>query len=250
MSDAPLWRKVPLGHNSAMAAKDAPLNVFIGFIPEASRKDALEFAAGVAAKHCTSPENAYFGVTAWKGGFAYEVQEGGRGKQLLPSILAEFDRTENAEDGEAVREAFIHAGMRTVKVSRTARGVASVLLPEDQVVPQSAFVRAGKNLEPWLPSKTNVFLSGAAVFVIGALVLLFGYQTRVHPYGEMPAKKVEKATLDSYPVSQLPAMTDLARANRLVTGLSYSSGEWHVLSEDQSQRAASEALVNKKGARP
>lgn len=220
------------------AAIGTPLKVFIGFIPEATQKDASEFAAGIAAKHCAAPENSYYGLVPWKGGFAYEVHEGGPGKQMLPSILNEFDRTEADAEIEAVKHAYIHAGMRTVKVNRTPGGVASVLLPEDQQHPQSAFVQLGKNLTPWLPRKTGVLISGAAMLAVGAAVLVAASLGRIQPYMPPPPKKIEKVSLNELPIGQMQTMFDLAQKNKLVTGVTYKDGKWTVLSEDAAEPAS------------
>lgn len=235
---------------AADKAASAPLKSFIGFIPEATRKDAQEFAAGIAAKHCTSPENSYYGVTDWRGGFAYEVHEGGPGKALLPSILAEFDRTADLEDVEPVKHAYIHAGMRTVKVNQTQNGVASVLLPEDQQHPQSEFVKPGKNLQPWLPRKTNVLFSGAAVFVVGALVLTWANNGRIQPYEAPPPKKIEKVSLDALPISQMARMFELSQQNKLVTGVSMANGTWDVIHEDKPDPNAAAAAPAEPGVKP
>lgn len=232
MTKHKLKLKVP---KRAPVIVEPPLRVLVGFIPETSERDAVEFALGVAGRHCTAIDNSMYQVFKWQGGYAYEVHEGGSGNSLLPAVLAEFDRKVSPSELEAGAAppavvAFLAAGLRGLKVSRTPTGFAAVALPEDQEVVQSEFVQPGKSLRAVTPRRYGMLISGAIVMGLGALAFISANLGRIQPYEAPPAKVVVTPNIDNLPLGQLPDMLSKMEQGATVTGLEYKAGKWTIAS--------------------
>jgi hypothetical protein len=201
-----------------------------GFIPEASRKDALEFAEGVARKHCMAPDNSFFGVIAWRGGYAYEVQEGGGGYGLLASVLAEFDKDPGDPENPPATVAYVQTHVRMAKISRTNTGLGAVALPEGQTTQlhQSEFVRAGARLSPMVPDRTAVLVSGVAFLALTSAVFMFASWGRIQPYAKPGPTTVLKAvaTVERLPIGQLAG---ILAGGAPVIKIEFKNNKWEVL---------------------
>jgi hypothetical protein len=148
-----------------------PLQLFIGFLPEAEAKDAREYAFGVAERNATNPISALYGVFPYNGGFAYEVHEGGHGKSYLPTVIEYFQSLGPFNPGEASM-AHIRTASRIVQVERTRQGLVAFLLPEKDETPQSEWLKPGKALKPAISLKKGMLGAGAGVFIMGAAAMI------------------------------------------------------------------------------
>lgn len=209
---------------------EPPLRLLAGFIPEASRKDALEFAEGVARKHCMAPDNSFFGVISWRGGYAYEVQEGGAGYGLLASVLAEFDKEPVDSAHPPVTVAYVQTHVRMAKVTRTNTGLGAVALPEGQTaqLQQSEFIQAGARLAPMVPNRTAVLVSGVVFLALASAVFMFASWGRIQPYAKPGPTVVLKATatVERLPIGQLAG---ILAGGETVTKIEFKNNKWVVL---------------------
>lgn len=69
-----------------------PIQVLIGWIGDAARKDVIAHARGLAEDQLASLENTWISMAPFRGGFFYEIHEGGAGRAYLPGLIEQLDR--------------------------------------------------------------------------------------------------------------------------------------------------------------
>ena len=101
-----------------------PSNIFIGFLSDGKKKDALAYVKSIIVRNIDA-ETAFYQFIPWRGGFLYEIHEGGEGTGTLNSILKYWD--ENNQN-----EVILPTGNpeRNLKVIQGINSVSSLLLPE------------------------------------------------------------------------------------------------------------------------
>lgn len=205
---------------------ELPVRVLVGYLPDVSLRDALEYASGIANKHIDNLSFAYFDAHPWDRGYAYEVHEGGSGKAFLPSVLEHFKQLGpfSAKDDN---QAFIRTGTRTVQIERQADGLSAVLLPEANKRETSSWLRAGATMRPAINKRTGVLVAGAVVFVTGfAAMLGASVITRIQPYAP-PMEPVEVSVdYGRLPLSQVDVLRRKLEQGEYVTAMRYERGRW------------------------
>lgn len=212
-ADIEAWRK---------GVKGRPVNVFIGFLANASKKDAVKYAIGVASRNASSFENTGYAIHRWNGGWAYEVHEGGPQRAYLPAILRFFDsQGEHAPLDDLV--VTIATAGRMVRVERTHTGLTGFLMPESFVGEQTEWLEPGPRLKPAASVRLGVLAAGGAVFGTGFLALIAAMMLR-------PDAPVVTAQKQDIPYDQLPISTwsSLLQASSrgYVNALQYANGKY------------------------
>lgn len=208
------------------ARQELPVRVLVGYLPDVSLRDALEYASGIANKHIDNLSFAYFDAHPWDRGYAYEVHEGGSGKAFLPSVLEHFKQLGpfSAKDDN---QAFIRTGTRTVQIERQADGLSAVLLPEANKRETSSWLRAGATMRPAINKRTGVLVAGAVVFVTGFAAMLGASAiTRIQPYAP-PMEPVEVSVdYGRLPLSQVDVLRRKLEQGEYITAMRYERGRW------------------------
>jgi hypothetical protein len=201
-----------------------PTQLFFGYLPGVSKRDATQYAIGVAHRNAINVVNAVYGVFSWEGGWAYEVHEGGSKLALLPAILKYFDRESSADlDTLAVH---LQTAQRAVKVQRTRTGVAAFLMPEGFSAAQTPGLESSGALAPAIPLRTGVTAVGMVLFGTGFLAMMIVLWKRPDP-PPLPNTDHDPIRYERLPISQWPALLSAAAAG-YVDSLEYSGGQWKI----------------------
>jgi hypothetical protein len=204
--------------------KGRPSQVFIGFLPDVTKKDAIAFAIGVAQRHSSNLVNTAYAVYPHNSGWAYEVHEGGPRRGYLPRILKEF---EEQTGGPITDESLvtIETAQRRVRVERTQTGLTAFLMPERFRASQTPWLEPGPRLEPAVPLRGALVAFGAMIFVTGFLALVATLMTRPAP---MPLNAAAKVAVpyESLPISQWAKLVETYSKGGVVDSLRWRRGQW------------------------
>jgi hypothetical protein len=202
-----------------------PVRVVIGYLPEVTERDALEYAVGLAEKHFEQIGMSYFDAFKYGSGYAFEAHEGGSGKAYVPEIIRYFDSKGLFRPGEDVK-AVIRTATRAVEVQRTREGLAAIILPERDETPPSDWLQPTGKMQPAIHKRTGFLMVGAALFTTGFIAMIFtSMLTRFQEYEAAPDPVVQRID-----ISQLPNQkwSELAAtpADKIVRALRYRHNRW------------------------
>lgn len=214
-------------------SKGRPTEIFIGFLPDVSKKDALSFAIGVANKHCTNITNTAYAVYKYSSGWAYEVHEGGPRRAYLPKILDKFAE----QAGGPIHEedaVVIETAQRRVRIERTQTGLTAFLMPESFTAEQTSWLEPGPKLKPVVSLRVWLIGLGALLFVTGFITLVTTLATRPTPPPlNAPARRA--LPYASLPISQWHPMVATYDRGSAISALRFRHNQWFI----QTQRTAS-----------
>jgi hypothetical protein len=205
---------------------------WFGYIPRASRADALAYAAAWAEKYIEAPAAVGAYLHRYLDGYLFELQERGIGKRAwLPSILQVWDTQRERGEPEQVYLALD----RTIEGTRTGDRIGFIVLPEGS--PKSpttpGLVANGpilKSLRPErdaLASSVQIFMTASVLVLIGSLSLRLAFPPKSadHPI-IAPAGPVSMIRL---PIGQWPSLMAIARRGGYVTKMQYQGSTWQIL---------------------
>lgn len=230
-----------------------PIRIMIGYLPNVSKKDAIEYARGWVARYFDAIDQSYVHVQPYLDGFAFEIHEGGLGKAYLPSVLKLIS------EGEKVN---IPTATRMTQITVAESGLVTLMLPEDVDVEPTPGVSTGPSMRPYQGDARAWLVAGGGVFVIGMLVLALGaavwnasqsfYQlgmgslsgtdainTTIKLTREPNAPKTSPlARLQQLPVAQWQKITETVTDGQYVTALRFKNNVWRF---DQAERVIEQA---------
>ena len=217
-------------------SKGRPTQVFIGFLPDVSKKDAVSFAIGVANKHCNNIVNTAYAVYNHSAGWAYEVHEGGPRRGYLPKILKVFEE----QAGGPIREedaVVIDTAQRKIMVERTQLGLTAFLMPESFQRPQTSWLEPGGKLKPVVPLRVWFIALGGLIFLSGFVTLITALATRPTP---APLNAPARVALpySQLPISQWQPLVATYERGSVISALRWEHGQWLI----QTKRAHSQAV--------
>jgi len=219
--DVDAWRK---------GTKGRPSQVFIGYIMSPSKRDAIQYAIGVAQRNAVNVVNTGYAVFPWRDGWAYEVHEGGPMRAYLPSILRFYDgQGEHAKPEDLI--VYIETGRRMVRVERAHEGLTAFMMPEAFSAPQTEWLEPGPKLKPAAPVLLGAVAVGGAIFATGFLAMVLAFIKRPEP--PILESKRPEIRFEQLPVSQWSTLLSAA-SNGYVDALEYSNGEWKISRAAQS----------------
>lgn len=210
-SDLDAWRK---------GAKGRPAQIFIGFLANATKRDAVRYAIGVAERNSMNFASTTYAVFRWNDGWAYEVHEGGPNRAYLPSILKYFDaQGEHARLDELV--ATIATAHRYVRVERTHTGLTGFLMPETYEGEQTQWLEPGVRLKQAAPVRLGVLAAGGVIFGTGFIALLVSLMLRP----DAPVLSAERQVIpyEQLPISLWPTLVR-ASSEGYVHAMQFSTG--------------------------
>lgn len=203
----------------------APIRVVIGFLPEVTERDALEYAVGIAEKHFEQVGMSYFDAFKYGNGFAFEAHEGGTGKAYLPEIIRYFDAQGAFRPGEDVG-AVIRTATRSVEVQRTRDGLVAVILPERDATPTSDWLEPTSSMQPAINKRTGFLVVGAALFTTGFIAMIItSMLTRYQEYDPAPEPVRHRIEAGLLPIQQWSRI-EAVPAGSFVKALRYRNGRW------------------------
>lgn len=202
-----------------------PIRLIIGYLPEVSRRDAIEFAQGIASKYFDQQGLTYYGAFEHDNGFIYEVQEGGDGRGYAPAI-AEYFSTLGPFDSQRVDCVVIATATRKAQVQRQREGLSCILLPQSSAVEPTDWLVPSLPLEPALNRRTLFFKVGCFMLASGlAAMVSTGFFFRLQDFEPPPEVKPEVISAATLPRSQWARIASLP-SNTYVKSLRYKNGRW------------------------
>ena len=158
----------------APPAGEHPVHLLMGYLSGVSRKDALEYARGLAGKYFLRTDMSFVAVYRYADGYVYELQEGGTGKGYFPAMLQA-----KKQAGDADYVACLPTAERRVRVILGNAALQCLLLPfadtsEISPLHPSGSMTSVDNLGYGLVAAASVvFVSGfAALLLAGTLFRL------------------------------------------------------------------------------
>ncbi|MCE6959713.1 hypothetical protein LAZ40_11850 [Cereibacter sphaeroides] len=207
-----------------------PIQVLIGWLGDTSLKDVLEHARGFAADHLETLETAWFLALPFRGGYIFEVHEGGSGMGYLPDVVEELTR-----DPEQV--VWIPSGTalnRVLTVRITEERVYSSILTESESAMvrasgQEPLERAGR-MTPLVPKGVKVLALGASLAAIGTVTLLVAaVHSGLVGQQPLPSRPFNGKVL---PHSQIVQLAGNIHNDRWVSRIVFEDGQWRADFED------------------
>lgn len=204
-----------------------PIQILMGYLPEVSERDALEYAMGVADKYVTQVGLAFYAATKFGGGYIYEVHEGGSGKAYGPELVRHF-----AEAGpfqaDSPQVVHIKTAQRMVEVTRERESIGVVLLPDDTSVQVPEWLRPKKAMTPGIPRRKGMLYAGIGLAVSGTLAAgLTGAYFRLQGYAPAPAQPVVAVSSDVLPSQQWAHVRAVPLAGgEYIKALRFKNGAW------------------------
>lgn len=182
--------------------KTLPYRLILGQIPDTTQKDARAYARGLVERYFTAVKNSYVNIRKYKGGFYYEVHEGGPGESLLDWVLKQLDAPveeagstesetpeaapegssgQSDKDAEPVidtsREVLIRTGECGVIIARDDQGVLyTVEVPQESMegMEFAEAVEFGKKITPFDDSGTRFLYVSTVFMALGILMAAMG----------------------------------------------------------------------------
>lgn len=229
--------------------------VWLGYIPRASRTDALAYTAAWAEKYIEAPAAVGAYLHRYLDGYFFELQERGIGKKAwLPSILRVWDAQQ--ERGEP--EKIFLALDRTIEGTRNGDRIGFIVLPEgaSQHSTTPGLAADGPSLGSLRPerdalaSSVRLFLFAGILVLIGSLWLrvVFPPKTEV----TQPAPTTSPISVIRLPIGQWPNLVAIARRGGYVTELQYQNSTWRIQQSmaEQTQSGAATTVSAKHSGPP
>lgn len=212
--DVENWRK---------GIKGRPAQVFIGFLSDASKKDAIRYAIGVAEQNAVSFVNAAYAVFPWNGGWAYEVHEGGPFRAYLPAILRFFDgQGEHTKPEDML--VTISTARRSVRVERTHTGLISFQMPEHFEGEQTPWLEPGPRLKAAAPVRLGVLGFGGAILGTGFLAMIAALMVR--PDAPVIQAKKQDIPYEHLPISLWETLVNIYQSGKYVNAMQFADGKY------------------------
>ncbi|WP_018234203.1 hypothetical protein [Thioalkalivibrio thiocyanodenitrificans] len=145
--------------------KQLPIRYIAGHMPGLSVKDGTAFVHAYIERNIDAIDATGYWVQKYEDGILYEIQEGGKGRALLPSILKKL-QTEDA--------VIIPTSTRQVRLGFTERGFQCLLLPESSVEEETPGIKGGPKLKPAKGDAKGWVISGGVLVTLGLIVAISG----------------------------------------------------------------------------
>lgn len=223
-AEKPQKKKKKKKDRQAVASGNPPITVVLGFVPEATRNDALQHAAGYAEDHLDAPENAWLALSEFKDGYFFELHEGGDGLAYLPQITEQLNT-----DPEAI--VWIPSGSklnRALTVEMVSGLPYATILTEEE----SSRIRAsGQSSLPRTGKMTRLVKKGERALAIGISIAVLSVITLAGAawYGAKVDQQpiiLTKYNAEILPHGQIVELSSAMRDDRWVSRIVFEEGQW------------------------
>lgn len=201
------------------AHPDLPIALHVGYLPHINKRDATARVQGLIRRQIVAPEVAYWYLRKQDDGYAYEVQEGGRGRAYLPGIMDALDRDPDAS-------IVLRTTSRAVRISRVDGAPASVVLPED-AEPEFSDLTPTARMQPFAPTGFGPLATAGVFFGFAAVGFLLSLLVAGYVSDQWQATSEDSfiTTVDNLPLSHWPKGLS---PDEYVTKVQFSGGNWTV----------------------
>lgn len=201
-----------------------PISVVLGYIPDTSRKDAMQHAKGYAEDHLDAIENAWVALQAFRDGFIFELHEAGDGKAYLPEIVENLNT-----DPEMI--VWFPSGSklnRVVTVEMVNGYPYPTILTEEESTAvrasgQTALGRSGK-MERLVKKGEKMLFAGVTLAVVSATALLGSVWYGIGVDQQPVSFRTYNA--DILPHGQIVTLSEALRDDRWVSRIVFENGQW------------------------
>jgi hypothetical protein len=206
--------------------KAVPIRMLIGYLPNASERDALEYTLGLVYKHFTQIGISHYDVFPYQDGFVYEAQEGGNGRAYTPAILSKFDSS-GPYNPAIPCSIVIATSTRLVQIQRNRVGLEAVWLPEGASTTPTPDIVDSVELRPVINKRTGFLVASATLFLTGFIAMIIsGIAFRLQPY-DTPTTKEESITYASLPIGQYrQVISNFSSTSQRIVKVEYKNGVW------------------------
>ena len=223
-----------------------PNRIVIDFLEGiTSRADAIAYARGFITSHFDVPEISGYYVHSYKGGFAYEVHEGGSRKAFLPGILRLLEDNPMATIS-------VRSGSRVLQVSKGPRGnFNSILLPEELSSYLENVVEPDEmapNLIPFQTDSVVWLFSGATLGVLGGVIFILCLAFFALDPNQAATPTLNVTASSQLPLAQWQGMMSQLNGGNYIAAMRFQNGQWHF--ETKTNTGATEKASNTNNARP
>jgi len=225
-----------------------PNRIVIDFLEGiTNRADAIAYARGFISSHFDVPEISGYYVQPYKGGFAYEVHEGGSRKAFLPGILHML------EDNPGTTVS-IRSGTRVLQVSKGQRDTFnSILLPEELSSYLENVIEPEEkapNLIPYQMDNVLWLFSGGAIGLLGGVIFIIclAFYALDPSQGKIPTLNVTPA--DQLPLAQWQNMMSHLTGENYISAMRFQNGQWQFETKSSTKRIDAAADDNPGSAAP
>lgn len=228
------FRKKPIVGSILAPAKVLPINIFLGYLPEVSQKDAKAYSLGIIEKHLESMEIAWYFVFKYDLGYIYEVHEGGAGKAYTPSILQHLQDHLDDPTGHIV---YLKTANRLIEVEVLDKTLVAMQLPESSDKLPTEGIVGTKPMHSAVPSRVGFLRAGIVLFITGALAVSLALFARIQPTTPVPHLPLERVSLDKLPWSQWNQLISVANGE-YVAALKFENNTWSVVKKSIDAKGA------------
>jgi hypothetical protein len=205
---------------------NVPIQIIMGFLPEVTSRDAIEYAIGMSEKYVVQQSLAYFHATKYENGYLYEVHEGGPGKAFGPEIAKLF-ASKGAYRGDEVTRVTLATSARMVEITRLRLGLSAVLLPESSVQAATEGLVPRVMMTSAIPRRTAILYAGVGLLVSGVLMAtLSGVFFRLKGYSAPPAQANDVISVRNLPHIQWERLSAQLQPGDRVKALKYENNNW------------------------
>jgi hypothetical protein len=217
-----------------------PNRIVIDFLEGiTNRADAIAYARGFITSHFDVPEISGYYVQPYKGGFAYEVHEGGSRKAFLPGIL----RTLEDNPGTTVS---IRSGSRVLQVSKGQRdSFNSILLPEELSSYLENVVEPDEKAPSLIPYQMDNVLwlfSGGAIGFIGGLIFIICMAFYAFDPSQNKIPDLNVTPANQLPMAQWQNMMGQLTGHDYISAMRYQNGQWRFETKSTDSNADNDKL--------
>lgn len=205
--------------NDAGEVADAPLSLIVGYMPGAKIKEADSYVRGLMMKVNNDLHSAGYSLVKFRGGVAYEIQEGGSGYSWLKSILKRLEKEKTM---------VVPSGGRLVKIELEENGIHCSLLREgkfaegdDKVVTPSRGSKLKQYhnyVQIWLNTTVGITILSLAFFML----TLWGQKA----ISENEAEKIVIETISKTQTLPILYWPEVMAEDMYVAKLEFKDGKW------------------------
>ena len=196
-----------------------PKKIYIGLLNNIRKKDLIGYIdEWIVDNHCNRSSCAYQ-VVPFRGGYAFEVHEGGAGRGALQSVIKSLELEE---------EITVPSSDRYLRVAKKHDGFSVYLLNEFEKHEASECVQFKDALNPVYKRNHGLMLTGVISALFASAVFLSTWFMVYTLYNKDKVAVFTPTTIE-LPSQQISKINDIAkRDDAYLKSLMYANGKWKI----------------------
>lgn len=204
------------------AHADLPTFFTVGSLASLSKKDAEQYVRGLIVRHCPSPEFAKFHLAKFGNGWAYEIQENGTGRSLLPAIIRKLQSgADTICVATASRSVLVQLNDDQLECSMLAQSLSR---SEKSPSPDNNSLEFGPKLTSCEPDHGRLLVAAVAVSCAATAALTAGFVVNmVTPRISGEKQSTYMTHAEDLPISHWPGQV---LGNEFVYAVRFDGKKW------------------------